>query len=523
MSHETRRSYRSKSRPSEPSIDTDPPDRPDYDAFRLFRFGKKQSSPARNVKNKKVERDSGRRNNCGQDEDLDDPIARREAGRHARTLRDKKRASNKDVYRPFPASPASAASNDFFASNIPGNGEPFDESSNPEALRKRADMLERELQRLQYLLQNNNSSAQTSPPSPPQKSSSQMSLLEQLFPEEAAKEKVRLAAHHSSPDSAPTPPRLDPLDFPTAPETPPTSPSPSTDLYREQDLTIMILSGLSSLLSNSDFQRIIPRGQHIEEWRGPGDVLKVIPLRDPHTLAHKGAYVLVFVNPAYARAYKTHIERLHELARHHTPMQLSSSPRSTQGPHPVEEFFRHTSVQQAVADYALCPLGQELSARIVFPPYQHRLRRLLAAKGYEQITQPVDRTGRAVVVWVEGHVPTAGAVERWLRFDGWQRGVGWSVLSERGRFRKLEVQAGLEDAEEEEEWEERGGVRLEGVGFERAEGTREVERRWLLTFEDEPEARRFVRAWHKRPWPGEQLRDVSDEREMPIVNVEFLW
>ena len=48
--------------------------------------------------------------------------------------------------------------------------------------------------------------------------------------------------------------------------------------------------------------------------------------------------------------------------------------------------------------------------------------------------------------------------------------------------------------------------------------------RWLISFEDENEARRFVRTWHQRPWPGIIGSDVSWEYadSTPLIQAEFL-
>ena len=56
--------------------------------------------------------------------------------------------------------------------------------------------------------------------------------------------------------------------------------------YRLWDLAILVLSRASSSLLNDDFRRIAPRGHHIDDWKGPGDILKgelhmIITQRDP--------------------------------------------------------------------------------------------------------------------------------------------------------------------------------------------------------------------------------------------------
>ena len=50
--------------------------------------------------------------------------------------------------------------------------------------------------------------------------------------------------------------------------------STPTPPYRLWDLAILVLSRASSSLLNDDFRRIAPRGHHIDDWKGPGDILK---------------------------------------------------------------------------------------------------------------------------------------------------------------------------------------------------------------------------------------------------------
>ena len=46
------------------------------------------------------------------------------------------------------------------------------------------------------------------------------------------------------------------------------------DALHEWDLAVLVVSRASKSLTESDFRRLVPRGQHIDEWRGPGDILK---------------------------------------------------------------------------------------------------------------------------------------------------------------------------------------------------------------------------------------------------------
>lgn len=44
--------------------------------------------------------------------------------------------------------------------------------------------------------------------------------------------------------------------------------------FRSWDLAILVLSRVSNSLLDDDFRRVAPHGQHIDDWKGPGDILK---------------------------------------------------------------------------------------------------------------------------------------------------------------------------------------------------------------------------------------------------------
>ena len=118
-------------------------------------------------------------------------------------------------------------------------------------------------------------SRQSSPPA------HTLSLFEELFPEEAKGKRSRTEAGDiSQQNDIPRlpPPELDALDrshvsFPTpAPKL--IAREASVNAFRLDNPTVLVLSGASRSLVESDFRRIAPKGMHIEEWRGLGNILK---------------------------------------------------------------------------------------------------------------------------------------------------------------------------------------------------------------------------------------------------------
>lgn len=113
---------------------------------------------------------------------------------------------------------------------------------------------------------------------PKQISGSQLSLFDELFPEEAIiAPQTQEGARHV--------PRL---PLPDVEEVSPNSQSEGIskgasqwsdkarklDAFRKEDVTLLIFRRASKSLDEHDFRRMVPKGQHIEEWRGPGDILK---------------------------------------------------------------------------------------------------------------------------------------------------------------------------------------------------------------------------------------------------------
>lgn len=48
------------------------------------------------------------------------------------------------------------------------------------------------------------------------------------------------------------------------------------DSLRQWNLAVLVIRCASKSLVESDFRRIAPKGQHIDDWKGPGDILKGI-------------------------------------------------------------------------------------------------------------------------------------------------------------------------------------------------------------------------------------------------------
>ena len=173
-------------------------------------------------------------------------------------------------------------------------------------------------------------------------------------------------------------------------------------------------------------------------------------------------------------------------------------------------------VHALLQDYALCPPSQKISLKVVFPPYSAGVKRLIDQRGYTQLVQPEEKAGRSVLFWVNGYQPSTSLVRNAIAQDGRDRGMDWALLNGRKSIEKVDVPNVLGDAEdteidskEVEDWEERGGAKR-------------TYPRWIIAFMDEDEARRFVRAWHRRPFAVSRDPSLQDEPP-PLIHAEFVW
>jgi len=366
----------------------------------------------------------------------------------------------------------------------------------------------------------------SSRPSPKHRSASRrrpkLSFYEELFPEEAEQSKLTSATESGDDQRVP---RLrlpeveeDNSDGDSRPKEVAGTTSAVTSKY--DGPAVLVLQSASRSLVESDFRRIAPKGQHIEDWTGPGDILKgassalrlmhirlqltftpVIPSRNPETLEQQAHYFVVFPNSAYARIYQNHVLRLHRTAQTYTPTSIES-------PLPLQPcvLVEGEDVHSLLQDYALCPPSQYLQLSFLDPPYASRMARLLQQRGYPQLTQGKDKTGRSVLFWVDGYPqPTTGTIRSFISADGQDRGMHWDVSIE-----KLEPPRLPEDEPDQYH-------KAESAESAEVKPERRTEKRWMLSFSDENEARRFVRVWHRRAIPS------ARGEESLVIQAEILW
>ncbi|KAI9681499.1 MAG: hypothetical protein M1817_002783 [Caeruleum heppii] len=295
----------------------------------------------------------------------------------------------------------------------------------------------------------------------------------------------------------------------------PPSSSPShasqTSKSSSDGKTILLLRYASKNLVETDFRRIVPRGEHIAAWKGAGDFLQVIPGRNLETLAPLGFYLIVFASRTSAVAFRDQVRHLHDIARQYIPKSHNTRMMPPQG-FQVDGEDIYTLLQS----YTLVPPSHTLDLRISEPPFSPLIRRLIEDGGYKSVILRNGRTPEiSVLFWVQGHSPSTEAIRAALRSDGDdRRGTPWQVRD--GLTSITPVNPTLVDEMDSVDHRDGSGTEDERPTW------RWASPRWIVPFEDMSEARRFMRAWHKRAFPVREDPGSADEPP-PLANVELLW
>ncbi|PQE24271.1 hypothetical protein CJF31_00002507 [Rutstroemia sp. NJR-2017a BVV2] len=266
-----------------------------------------------------------------------------------------------------------------------------------------------------------------------------------------------------------------------------------------REASVLVLGSASKTLEESDFFRLSPKGQHIEGWTS--GIIKIIPGRDPQTLTPLGHYFILFTSYAAARAYFDQIIRLHTLARTHPVSKAAIVPPPPGYLKPGED------VESLVRGFSLVPAYSRLSLRQLNKPYQPAILKLLSNGGPTIIARQKSGAEDMVLFSLEGGPAlTELDVLKLLEDDGRRRNLLWRLAKE-GKVVKLK------DKNENNELGSDGTRPLRLLN---------VMSRYVVSFADRYEARRFVREWHRRPCPLQKEYKLGDEPP-PIVSAKIMW
>jgi hypothetical protein len=387
-----------------------------------------------------------------------------------------------------------------------------------------------------------------SPPSHPEG----RSLLEELFPD---------ANSHVEP--TPVTKTYPKLDLPSPEGNQRVSPNPLSKpkpksnkermveafMRKGEHTTALQLVNCSTELTEADFRRMIPRGQHIDTWFRDGEFTKVIPGRDPLSLERLPFYYLLFKSPESALAYQKNVSRLHKINGFHQSSDILSAIALPKG------FLEDgEDISTAASSYYLVPANHELRLSTVMQPYNPMLRSLIENGGYKPIVPSVDAQGQRiykVLLYIEGYEPSANDLWHIFARHARDHGITWPFrndhISAITRLRdivnlKTKLQAtSTANPRASGSFAETNRVDFEdaAIRMHYSSGSDEdpqqmnqlimnrVYNRWILEFEEEDAARRFATMWHRKvlPDPVKNSRNTAwrETEETRICNAEFLW
>ncbi|KAG4027109.1 hypothetical protein MFRU_033g00790 [Monilinia fructicola] len=289
------------------------------------------------------------------------------------------------------------------------------------------------------------------------------------------------------------------------------------DAAQRREASVLILNCASKTLEESDFFRLSPKGEHIEGWTS--GIIKIIPGRDPQTLESLGHYFILFSSRAAALAYFHRTIDLHALSRTYHPSSIPLPlPPPTQNRHRPPTTLPHSpqELQTLLRNFSLVPPYTRLSLRLVPKPYRPAITALLSTGSPAPLALSRAQAHTQDTVLFTLDIPAVGLSAWGLReildADGKRRNLLWRFARQGAIVRVGEKP----DAKPARDLGYRGE---NGIGRKKAYNT---SGRYLLSFMDRAEARRFVREWHKRPCPLQKEYKDGDEPP-PIANAEIMW
>jgi hypothetical protein len=364
------------------------------------------------------------------------------------------------------------------------------------------------------------------------------SLVEQLFPEETKRYQAQRAnqqdVSRSTPESQTVPSERDvPLMFRRKMQEPKflaDFPAEATNEDKEEYKKIALrriihVRNVSVHLTEDDFRRLVPRGEHIEGWRSDrDDIIRAIPLRDPKTLQHKGEYYLLFHDLEAARSYNEHARQIQTVAARHTPKSEYSGIPAAPG-HREDGV----DIDSVVRAYTVALPTQPLNMTMVPLPYEGEEKLLVTYCGVPPYQRRNGRTPFEVRFTMEGPQLTIGALRHIIMEDGIERGQSWSGTESK------ELTIWEWDPWSSSPITEAKARDLAQADTRRAASPRgdkpnpKTQRRtpntiFLISFATKEAAQSFVCYWHRRTIEKQVIGhlDIAFATDAPVADVQYI-
>ncbi|EEP77723.1 predicted protein [Uncinocarpus reesii 1704] len=270
---------------------------------------------------------------------------------------------------------------------------------------------------------------------------------------------------------------------------------------RREHKTALVFSAAPISLVERDFRKLLDPGKLIEGWRTDGGLEKIIPSRDLQTLRRKHGWVLVFKSPAAAQEYQARVHNLRNLLRQNLP--LSSDSKLQLPP----AYTTHGSRGFTLQDYTLSSPALFPSVIAHLAPFKKHIKDLIKLHHNINTRNPGEEQSYGVQISLDTRYLSRLETEhiaQFLRYDSENRKLQWKLANVANPILPLtgESHTVLDRVES---------------AVQSAKGLSS----WRVLFENPSEARRFVRAWHRRPWP--RFESLPRSEPPSLMHVECLF
>lgn len=279
----------------------------------------------------------------------------------------------------------------------------------------------------------------------------------------------------------------------------------------EDNKKVLVIPHMSRSLVESDFYRYAPQGHHVAGWAG--GIVKVVQSVSPVTREPRGQYFIFFDSASAARAYLNTLTGATQQLQTNSPPPLETcTPPKLLTDVELAGFMGGTAAKEPGGGVIL-PAGtppprvQPLADSSIIP---------YALGAY--ITGRFQPKGFPVLVRLAGSKITVDAMTAAVEADGAARNLPWRLIEPRPSVKHWprqvqslragsgKIALGVYEQYAEEDREGRTPQPM-GYGYTR----------FVLTFADAAEARRFARTWNRR-----EMVDDRTTRTM-LVHTAALW
>jgi hypothetical protein len=158
------------------------------------------------------------------------------------------------------------------------------------------------------------------------------------------------------------------------------------------------------------------------------------------------------------------------------------------------------------------PGQSKLSLRLISRPYSLKVAQLLSDGGPAAIASKRTKSEQMVLFSVDWGRISHYDIRHAISIDGRRRNLHWNLKDGENAIVKI-----TDDQQNEVDHS------TDGAKGNRS-GSRNIRSpsRYILSFKESHEARRFVREWHRRPFPVQKEYRLGDEPP-PVMNAEMFW